>query len=630
MKKQIYFLAFALLCLKGLSQPSVSPNEVTEICPEIPITLTFNYAPGYYINATPSNLKGVVIISNITNDGTNVGTATVKFLDQKGPHSFKVYNSWNVFIKEYVFSKIRTLDGIKPTFSSPPPGALNPVPPYWDDSFQNFPFTNPCSTSTFIYTSPPVKFKDKDGNEFGNMMSNYEWTAPKGWKIDGSISNGISSIFTTSPSVALTPDPITNGEIKVRARNSVCGSSARKPSNWYRVLIYNRFNVSLSVNGQNPISISCGDTEPRTFSIENIGHYPCANEFIWEIGSNWLLSNGIIAPSTLTTSTGSLTLKPSGTGAPGLVRVVPIVNGVATGAELSCSTNFINNAPNLTISGDNYICSGQSNYVLTGQTSLINSVTWSANPASKVILSPSSSSVTVEKVGDADVVLAAAVTNICNRTDSYNKIIYLGTPAESAYNIDVFNNGSGGPLELCPNNLYNIEASFFNSFPEYEWILPEGWVSSESGDSGPFITPNKIITATSATLYEGSFKYIVVRAKNGCGYGPASFLEVGTNCNGGYMGRVSQNSFSIYPNPANTKISIINKSGNKLKSNKLLPNNNIDVIVSDILGKIYFKKRLQSLNDIYSLDVYSLPIGNYRLTVIRNKISTSQILQIRR
>jgi hypothetical protein len=313
MKKTFYLLLFTCLLVK-VSAQSVSPGTTTEFDPLTNYVLQFTFPSGdaatdYYISQVQADKKGCSITPLSTS-----GEATVNFTDKTEVHSFKLIRNGNNATTVFTFTKIRTLDGLKPTWTPSNPPGINPVPPY--DDVLPIPV---CAPGTFTYTAPAVKYKDASGNEYGIPMNSSEWLVPKNWKVNSTVSDGVTPIVASSQTADITFDPITGGleEIKYRARNNQSPPTLKR-SDYYRILI-DREKIQLQANGQNPVSVSCAEnTTTRTFVLNNLSFYfgACVNPtYTWNLGAvpNGWLYNGSPAPASVVTTTPSIDLAYAGT-----------------------------------------------------------------------------------------------------------------------------------------------------------------------------------------------------------------------------------------------------------------------------------------------------------------------------
>jgi hypothetical protein len=308
MKHLFYTTVFILLSFFAHAQPPISPAVTTEQCPGIDIQIQFTGAnsPDYIIK-NDATLKGCTITANINGSGH----AVIKFTDKKETHSFTLYNSAGDVSYTYTFTKIKTIDGLKPT---PVPGTTTPYTPDYDDAIP-LNILGLCQAPTFPYTCPDLKYKDASGNEFGAFgMSFAEWVVPKGWKVNGNTSDGTTPIIASGYAADLTADPIIGGDIKYRARNN-CDPNNLKKSEYYKVLIL-RPTMRLLSGGQTSIVVSCGENGSRAFTLENASLFSgcLTGDYVWDLGSasNGWLYNGSPAPATITTTTPVLNLSYAG------------------------------------------------------------------------------------------------------------------------------------------------------------------------------------------------------------------------------------------------------------------------------------------------------------------------------
>ncbi|MGN6437920.1 MAG: T9SS type A sorting domain-containing protein [Agriterribacter sp.] len=506
MRKVLTFLLVTILhnCVNGQA----------EYCPEEDITIYFSFQDPrrYEISTTPSNLKGVTVVKNITAGGGSNGTcyAIIKFADKKGPHQFRIYDHLEKLLTstKYEFKRVKTLEGNKPQWSPYPPPSVSPFAE-WDDVFDEVSVGAFCKTQSFTYTGPEVNYKDSDGNTYGAFSMNlYEWLLPKGFKIGNEVSDGVNVITTVSSAATITPDPVSWGEIKMRATNN-CSPYTLKKSDWYRIKLLDRHELRLSVDGVNPIQVVCDDVALRTFAVENISSQSCISGYSWTIGSNWLLEDGSPAPATLTTTFPFLKLKPVGNAAPGAIKVRLIVNGQVNVNEMSCGVNFVNNPPDpFSISGVREICSGQKTFSVAGG----NVISWSVSPLGQTLASTAvnGNNITLTKTGTKSgyITLRATKQNSCGaQRESYEKIVAIGSPPpmEIGEFPDITTPTFGG------DSYYTFSVSSFMSISGYEWATRGCTIYSGQGT-------NSITVYMPPNTDPPSSMEVKVKWKNACGW----------------------------------------------------------------------------------------------------------------
>lgn len=174
------------------------------------------------------------------------------------------------------------------------------------------------------------------------------------------------------------------------------------------------------------LSLACGDTSPRTFTVTPLNIPSGAN-----VTYQWSYS-GWSPPSS---SANSITLTPaSATILPSNVSVTPFINGVAQ-PTLSCSVSRAAFANNATISGSDVVCLGNSTFNLLnlGQN---NTVTWSMNSAGNATISSlTQSNVTINAITSGAVEIIATISNPCQQTRIVKKNIWVGAPLISSVSV---------------------------------------------------------------------------------------------------------------------------------------------------------------------------------------------------
>ena len=419
-------LLLLFVAISGITHAQISPapDDVNyNYCPlqvQGPSYFTTSIIPNPTINPSP---PGVSIISNI-NYVNGQNQFTLAFLDIKGEHSITINDGAAHNLGPYKFKYVNTLDGIKAKFSAP----QSPTPPPNYDGVVTVPL---CAATPFTYTSPQVFYQDNTGANYGTGMVVYEWQAPKGWLVNGTASTG-SNVILGGPAATITPDQLSSGALQVRARNNC--SATLKTSDWFKISIQ-RPALGILANNVNPLSLSCGNNNPVTFTVQNASLATCITGYQWNLGSpNGWLYGGSAAPTSITTTTGSITLVPNiGTTPPGNVTVTPLINGVPSTSSFTETVNFSSLLPSYIIDGAGNICTSEiyslNNALISGS-----SVTWSVTPATGIVtVTPiSSTSVQLTRSGrlTGSVTLTASISNPCTNTPSMvtKTDIVIGTP----------------------------------------------------------------------------------------------------------------------------------------------------------------------------------------------------------
>ncbi|WP_152268215.1 hypothetical protein [Agriterribacter humi] len=657
MKSFIIIFIFFNICLSAKGQVTYNVNAAGdythEICPGVDVILKFNFT--YPLSNTISStngLKGITIVSNIQSNNT----AIVRFSDKKEPHEFKVYDiAWHTTTNPFVFKRIKTLDGIRPEWPAPVPSWITPFPlgpnPTYNDVLNSASPATACATTSFTYSGPDLKYKDANGNAFGTFpMHQYEWLPPKGWKINGTICDGTNPIGTTSPTATIVPDPLTGGEIRMRAKND-CDQVNLKKSDWYRILLSGRPPLTLSVNGVNPITIACEDQATRTFTIANTLPYTCITSYIWTVGANWLLPNGTPAPSTITTTTPSLALKPVGNAAPGVISVKFNINGTLNAnTQLSCSTLFINNPPpSFSISGENAICSGQKSFFVVSSNT---NTTWNLNsqPAGIVTYSINGNNIVISRVPNMSgiLTLTSTIQNACGaQRISAPKTISIGTPNtpslyafwDNTVKIRVIAaEVPGARYRWFINDVFVAETSDYNtSIPSRIGYYPDG--CTRTFDVGLDL----VTSCGTSTVLQRKYYYLGMPPCDGSGGGHRKSSDTSSEANSKDTSNNkpindklvnAEYKISIAPNPVATNLNI------SVYRNILPPIDNVDngqapniikeIILLDQIGVI--KKRIKCGEGVknVNMNVQEFIPGIYFLRIFDGEKWTNHKLLIGR
>jgi len=385
-------------------KPAIEPPENSQRCPEETngVLLTFNFGTTSSSNFTidpGTTLRGVSIITNIYGtQSPSIGNAQVKFHDTKGPHQFRV-NNYNGGYYTYTYSRIQTLDGIKPKKSQVPPM----ITPSYDDELFGMGSTSipPCSNTPLPYIPPTVHYVDAVSKvQFGDEMNNYEWLLPKGWKIGNQTSDGVTAILLPrSSSVLITPATLVfnDAEIKVRALNNCVQTPQLKKSEWFRIHVFMQTMRLYSPSGQNiggtyMVPVNCGEVAKRTFAIDKVSefHNCISGTYTWNLGpvpNGWTNENGVDMGETVTTQVPYLEVwtKGTNTSAQKISVTVNDINGVPFTTSIPLKYNDCSSAPFALYSDvSEFECNKQTTatFQLVNQQSIPNgtSLTWNLGP----------------------------------------------------------------------------------------------------------------------------------------------------------------------------------------------------------------------------------------------------------
>lgn len=263
-------------------------------------------------------------------------------------------------------------------------------------------------------------------------------------------------------------------------------------------------------------------------------------------------------------------------------------------------------------------------------------VTWSADPAGIVNISPTvnSNPVTLTKVGDGFVNLTATITGTCSPNPVVGtKIIAVGNVVTAYYNVisnyvvsnyNPFYFATGSVFQPAGQNvLFSLQVTTPN-LSSVSWTVSGSYSTYYSGSS--FF--NLYMTTPNSGAYTRNTAYVTLNAIGPCG--PISYTYT-------FHAIVSVSGFSITtsPNPANGKINLsiakITDTVNVQNASSLLSNTSGRTKVylydfnTNILVKQWTYQETGSAN--YSLNVTGIKKGIYVLKVERdNQTKTSKVI----
>jgi hypothetical protein len=343
-----------------------------------------------------------------------------------------------------------------------------------------------CQVTTFSITFTAAKWFTQFETPvycFGSI-ADYEYLLPANWKLGTNTSNGTTWLQGTN-SVTITSDFTTgNGAtIQIRPKNT-CGTNLSNSQIPVQIPV-SRSASSLTMSAS-PNSIPCGSTTPVTFTI-NASSLTGITGYTWNIGSpNGWLYNGSPAPSSINTTTNTITL----TSVCGAALASPTGAVTVSNAGSNCTidipaTSLSITPPALSIQGTQSLCSGNSSYSINGLV-CNSSVSWTPPPSSLATLnSLTTSPTTLTSTGTSgNFTLTANVTS-CGVTTPVTLAVRTGGYTSSDYTLSG-GSGSTQPLYWCPGKSYSFSINGPGS--NYLWTPPTGW--SLGYGSGYFQTMN--------------------------------------------------------------------------------------------------------------------------------------------
>ena len=198
------------------------------------------------------------------------------------------------------------------------------------------------------------------------------------------------------------------------------GSSSKYSSCEYDVVKNPIFNINHA-----SLSIPCASTSPVVFTVTNVHSHSGSISYQWQVGSSWFY-NGGIAPTTITTTSNTITLTPR-TYPPGNVTVTTTLNGTLLLPSIS-SVHLSSYNPIVSISGVSQVCSTavlSVNSLPAGST--VTSWT-SSNTSVATISSINGHQGLITSVNDGTVNISAIVENSCGQQKTIWKTITVGSP----------------------------------------------------------------------------------------------------------------------------------------------------------------------------------------------------------
>lgn len=180
----------------------------------------------------------------------------------------------------------------------------------------------------------------------------YNWKVGAGWLYNGATPSAVISTSTNSIQLTNIPNLSSYGNVVVDVLvNSVVTTT--------QTCSVSTSTSSFSLAPQK-FEVDCGQAKTQTFTVTKTNADFCNVTYVWYLGTNngWQY-NGIDAPSTITTSSNTLTLTTLPTAATiSDVGVNVLVNGISVG-KYNCGSSISTPTYNYSISGNPVICNSE-------------------------------------------------------------------------------------------------------------------------------------------------------------------------------------------------------------------------------------------------------------------------------
>jgi hypothetical protein len=310
------------------------------------------------------------------------------------------------------------------------------------------------------------------------------------------------------------------------------------------------------------LSLDCGDTTPRTFSI-TASNIPAGSQvtYTW-FYNGWSLINY---------DSNSRFLRPtSGINLPSDINVLPLIDGVLQ-PDLISRINRAAYNPSYSIFGSATLCRS-SNYSINNLGSGETITGWNISNSSIASITTNGNQVTLIANGSGTVTLTATIQNSCGQTADITRNVFVGFPAADG-NTEIWAGTPGvNPVSTFPGATYKFEVEDVPGANSYTWVLPSGFSVLNGGSTTT--TSTSIFVTTSST--SGTYT-MNCRANNPCGLSWTDNLTItngsigggggGNNCPPGFSppcAIIGPHPLSVSPNPASNFIEI----GSRYESGK--------------------------------------------------------------
>ncbi|MEI9945330.1 MAG: T9SS type A sorting domain-containing protein [Chitinophagaceae bacterium] len=359
--------------------------------------------------------------------------------------------------------------------------------------------------------------------------------------------------------------------------------------------------------------IVCGSTTPVGFTVNNGSGTSGITDYSWNLGATpngWLLPNGTAAPATYSTgTTNTLTLTPVCGAVQKNVSATVTANGSSYNTNVSTASVT---QPSLSISGSSVICSGSSNYSVTGLPCNA-SVVWSIIPATSVAnLSCSSCATTsLSYINNGAVTLTATVSNVCGGTITISKSnIIIGIPTIQSGFYTYTNYPYGSPMGLVegPEDnevCYTERPTVMTTTMDIQGATDVVWEKNSSTPSTLLWDQvgNDLSISFRAVNQTGSFK---ITTSNTCGSVSKDYIFKSVTCE----------MFRVSPNPASSNFTVSTIEDNSIAASKEYTSNRsfTEIRIFDMQSNLKKYQRFNKAKQA-TINISDLKLGIYIVEV---------------
>lgn len=316
MKKVLFALA-SIICIQV--HAGISPSNFNEYCPKTAITFTWTDYGHFYAPYFSNNAYTVgSIASNNYDANTNITTIVyiLTFDDIAQNHSIQLNWSdgsptpkYNVINYPYIKSLVGNDQVVSPNVSTI--------------------YVDSCSVSTFTVSFANLPWKNYTTNATFGSITDYGYSVPQGWKVNGSISSGPTDIKYASNSVTIEPDMTHDGSIVIAPVN-LCAANLGLGQNVKNIPIVRR-RPGLTFQS---VQYLCSSA---SFQANNVPNWVTSYQWYADPSNILTFSNSTSNPTTVSKNYG-------GQGQVGL-----LISGPSCPYTFFYNNKEITNAPKITV-----------------------------------------------------------------------------------------------------------------------------------------------------------------------------------------------------------------------------------------------------------------------------------------